>query len=63
MTIGEQIRFCRKAKKISQKKLSELINMTPDTVSNIERNITSPPLCTIKKICDVLALDIKIILK
>lgn len=43
---GEKIRDCRKRKGMSQETLSELVDKTPDTISNIERGYTSTRIKT-----------------
>ena len=53
MNIGEKLIKLRKEKNISQEKLSEMIGVTRQTVSNWESNITSPDLKQTKKICEI----------
>lgn len=42
MTIGERIRFNRMAKSLSQKQLAELLNVTPQTISKWENDLSEP---------------------
>ena len=53
MNIGEKIIKLRKEKNISQEKLSEMIGVTRQTLSNWESDITSPDLKQAKKICEI----------
>ncbi len=53
MNIGEKLIKLRKEKNISQEKLSEMIGVTRQTLSNWESNITSPDLKQTKKISEI----------
>ncbi len=53
MNIGEKLIKLRKEKNISQEKLSEMIGITRQTISNWESNITSPDLKQTKKILEI----------
>ena len=53
MNIGEKIIKLRKSRNISQEKLSEMIGVTRQTLSNWESNITSPDLKQTKKISEI----------
>ena len=58
MTIGENLIKLRKEKNISQERLSELIGVTRQTLSNWESNITSPDLQYTKKISEIFHISI-----
>ena len=53
MNIGEKIVKLRKENNISQEKLSEMIRVTRQTLSNWESDITSPDLKQTKKISEI----------
>ncbi len=53
MNIGEKIIELRKSRNISQEKLSEMVGVTRQTLSNWESNITSPDLKQTKKISEI----------
>ena len=53
MSIGEKLIKFRKERNISQEKLSEMIGVTRQTLSNWEGNITSPDLKQTKKISEI----------
>lgn len=56
---GEKIRDCRKRKGMSQETLSELVDKTPDTISNIERGYTSTRIKTAIRLAK--ALDVPLV--
>lgn len=58
MNIGEKIIQLRKEKNISQEKLSEMIGITRQTLSNWESNITSPDLKQTKKITEIFSISL-----
>ena len=51
--IGDSIRSLRKSRKITLQQLSKETGLSTGYLSNIERNITSPTLMNIQKICEV----------
>lgn len=46
--IGLRIRSLRKRKGITQEKLADLTEKTPETISNIERGVSAPSLQTLE---------------
>ena len=54
---GDKVRYYRKLKNLTQSQLSERINKTEETVSNIERGITSTGIELIQVLAN--ALDVK----
>ena len=54
MSIGEQIRFLRKAKKMSQTDLAKAAGIRQETVSLVECGNTHAKLCTIQNIANEL---------
>ena len=56
---GEKIRDCRKRKGMSQETLSELVDKTLDTISNIERGYTSTRIKTAIRLAK--ALDVPLV--
>ncbi len=57
--LGERIKELRKAKKLSQDKLSEQIGIDPKHLSRIEVGSSYPSLSTLEKIAIALHVDIK----
>ena len=55
-TIGLRVRAARRAEKLSQEQLSERIQRSTETVSNIERAVTLPSLETLERLSRVLKL-------
>ena len=53
MTIGEKITIERKKLNYSQEKLSDILGITRQTLSNWESDITSPDLKQSKKLCEI----------
>ena len=58
MNVGEKLIKLRKERNISQEKLSEMIGVTRQTLSNWESNITSPNLQDTEKICKIFTISI-----
>ena len=58
MNIGEKLIKLRKEKNISQEKLSNILGITRQTLSNWESNITSPNLEQTKKIAKIFNVSI-----
>ena len=56
-TMGEQIKKYRKAKKISQKNLAEIMQITRNSVINWESNRYKPDINLIPKLCMVLKIS------
>lgn len=51
-TIGNNIRFIRKSKKLSQEKFAEILDLSPQFVSDVERGIEGISLITAINICN-----------
>ncbi len=52
--LGKRLRELRKRKGLNQEKLSELINVDPTTISNIENGKNYPSMINLENILDVL---------
>ncbi|MDO5409430.1 MAG: helix-turn-helix domain-containing protein [Lachnospiraceae bacterium] len=52
--IGTNIRRMRKAQRITLQQLAESSGLSVGYLSNVERNVTSPTLINLQKICEVL---------
>lgn len=52
--IGSSLRSLRKSKKITLQQVAQDTGLSTGYLSNIERNMTSPTLANIQKICEVL---------
>jgi transcriptional regulator with XRE-family HTH domain len=58
MTIGERLAKIRKDKGYKQKEIAELLNVSQQIISNIERNITTPDIEILKRTADVYAISL-----
>jgi len=58
MTFGEKIKNAREDKNYSQKYVAELIPMSQSSFSKIERNILEPNLYQLKRIVEIIELDL-----
>lgn len=56
--IGKRIKIKRKEQKLTQEKLSEIIDVSPSYVSEIERGSSIASLATITKIAETLDLSL-----
>jgi transcriptional regulator with XRE-family HTH domain len=61
--IGNKIKLRRKALKITQSDLSQLANISMNTLYKIERGQTNPTIDIIEKIITVLGLEMKLSIK
>ena len=52
-TIGKRLAEIRKSKKLKQMELAEMLNVSQQVVSNIERGVTAPDIDQLKKIADI----------
>ena len=57
MTIGENIKYYREAKHLTQKELANMIDVNPCTISRYELGLTTPRKKTIENIAIVLNID------
>lgn len=62
MDIGTKIKNAREDKDILQKQMAELIPMNQSNYSKIERNIQEPNLHQLKRIAEILELDLNSLL-
>ena len=51
---GEQIRLAREDAKLTQEQLSELIDVSPQYISDLERGVVGISIATLKRACLVL---------
>jgi len=58
MSIGERLAKIRKEKGYTQKDLAQLLNVSQQIISNIERNQTTPDIELLKVIADVYAISL-----
>jgi transcriptional regulator with XRE-family HTH domain len=63
MTIGEKIKTARENKKFSQQYISEQIPMNQSNYSKIERDLQEPNLFQLKRIVEILEIDINDLLQ
>ena len=52
-TIGNRLAEIRKSKKLKQMELAEMLNVSQQVISNIERGVTAPDIEQLKKIADI----------
>lgn len=52
-TIGKRLAEIRKSKKLKQTDLAEMLNVSQQVISNIERDVTDPDIEQLKKIADI----------
>ena len=52
-TIGKRLAEIRKSKDLKQTKFAEMLNVSQQVISNIERGITTPDIELLKKIADI----------
>ena len=60
--IGQRIKARRKARKISQERLSKMVGISRSTLIHIEKGNTLPELTPLTKICEVLGCRVSYIL-
>lgn len=58
MKVGKQIKMLRMAKNLTIKQLAEKTDMSIGFISNIERDINSPTVSALQKICTALGVDL-----
>jgi transcriptional regulator with XRE-family HTH domain len=58
LKIGEKLRRLRKEYALTQEELANRANLTKGFISQLERDLTSPSIATLKSILDVLGLDL-----
>ena len=56
---GKRLRILRKQAGLTQDQLAESINVSVETVSNMERGIHGPKFDTLEKIANVMGLEVK----
>lgn len=61
MSIGDNIKKYRNEKKISQEKLSALLNISSRTLQNYEANRTVPPLDILIKLSTIFDIEINVL--
>lgn len=52
-TIGKRLAEIRKSKRFKQTELAEMLNISQQVLSNIERGVTAPDIEQLKKIADI----------
>jgi transcriptional regulator with XRE-family HTH domain len=54
VSIGSNVKRCRRKRKFTQKELADKTGMSIQTLSRIENDVVDPRAATLKKIIDVL---------
>ena len=62
MDLGTAIKYLRKQRKLSQKELAELTDISINAICQIELNATFPQKKNISKICDALNVPVSYLL-
>ena len=62
MSIGEQLAKIRKEKCCTQKELADLLNVSQQTISNIERDQRAPDIELLKGFADVYGISIDVLI-
>lgn len=52
-TIGKRLAQIRRSNKFKQTELAEMLNVSQQVISNIERGVTAPDIEQLKKIADI----------
>lgn len=60
--IGNNVRFIRKSNKLSQEKFAELLDLSPQFISDLERGVQGISLTTMIKICNTMKCSPMVIL-
>jgi transcriptional regulator with XRE-family HTH domain len=60
LKIGEKLRHLRKENGLTQEELANRAYLTKGFISQLERDLTSPSIATLKSILDVLGLDLAV---
>ena len=57
MSLGSNISYLRKQKKLTQEQFAERIDVSPQYVSDLERGVVGASIATLKSICTVLGVS------
>ena len=55
--LGEQVRLAREEQNLTQEKLAEEVDVSPQYISDLERGVVGVSLITLKKLCNVLTVS------
>lgn len=58
INVGDRIRSARRKAKLSQQELAKLSNVSINTLSLLERGMTSPTIATLQKLADTLNVEL-----
>ncbi len=61
--LGQKIKYFRKAKKLTQEQLAELVGMEPNSISIIESGRNFPTLNSLEKIAKALDIELNILFR
>ena len=61
--LGQRIKYFRKAKKLTQEQLAELVGMEPNSISIIESGRNFPTLNSLEKIARALDIELNILIR
>ena len=62
MTLGERIKEARLRKRLTQKQLAKLLNVTDATVNRYEKNVRKPDAEMLKRIAEILGVSVDYLL-
>lgn len=57
--LSKNLKFLRQSRSLSQKEISDLLGLKPNTISNYEKNISEPDIDTTIKLVKILEVEIK----
>lgn len=61
--LGQRIKYFRKAKKLTQEQLAEIVSMEPNSISIIESGRNFPTLNSLEKIAKALDVELNILFR
>ncbi len=61
--LGQRIKYFRKAKKLTQEQLAEIVSMEPNSISIIESGRNFPTLNSLEKIAKALDIELNILFR
>jgi transcriptional regulator with XRE-family HTH domain len=61
MTVGENVRSWRERRSYGQTELAKLVGMSPEGLFRIEKGQRQPRPATLRKIADVLGIDVEVL--
>ena len=57
MEVGARVKAARESREVTQERLAELVDVSPQYVSDMERGVVGLSLTTLKRVCTVLGVS------